>query len=62
MPPNKAYLDSTHKLILDSFRSRLFLLPTVSAQRIGLQSYLRPLVWSSRLRAMMESRARGANR
>ena len=60
--PNKRYLDSSFKLILlsDCFFSG----PPFDGfgARVRLQSYLRPLSWSAQLRAMMESRAQGANR
>jgi hypothetical protein len=52
LPPNKAYLDSSHKLILlDGDRAE------------GPTAVVSPASWvSARLRAMMEGRARGANR
>jgi hypothetical protein len=53
MPPNKAYLDSSRKLNL---------VPDGLTQKVRLQSYLRPRGGALGLRAMMESRARGANR
>jgi hypothetical protein len=62
MLPNKPYLDSSFNLIL---LAECFLSGSSFygfGARVRLQSYLRPRVWSARLRAMMESRAQGANR
>ena len=61
-PSNQPYLDSTHKLIFGVSRSRIFSLTTESALRSDCSRISGLFVWSAGLRAMMESRARGANR
>jgi hypothetical protein len=60
-PPNKAYLDSSRQAeIVDRLDLPLFWMGVATG--FGLQTHLRPLCGARRLRAMMESRARGANR